>query len=233
MKLILLLSISIILNASILDDYNLLQAKRSYTNNQLDDAKKYYQNCETKTSKINYNLGNISYKQKNYKDAIKYYKSITDSKLKYKTLHNLGNSYAKLDNIDDAIKSYEDALKIKEDKDTKFNLELLKKKQQDKKKKEEQNKDKENNKNQKKQEDQSKKNQKSKNDQDEQSKQENKSKDNKKEQSKNKSQQSQNRELSKIEEKKWDKMLNKREINTLMIPMKSKKDNNEQNIKPW
>ncbi len=41
-----------------------------------------------------------------------------------------------------------------------------------------------------------------------------------------------NTDLSHLEEKRWTKMLNNRELNTLMIPLKNKGKKNE-NIKPW
>jgi len=59
--------------------------------------------------------------------------------LEAKKLHNVGNSYAKLGEIDRAIKAYKDALKVKFDEDTKYNLDLLKEKKEEQKQKNDQN----------------------------------------------------------------------------------------------
>lgn len=51
---------------------------------------------------------------------------ITDKNLSFEKFQNLVNTYANLNQIDKAINSYENALEIRFDKDTKFNLDLLK-----------------------------------------------------------------------------------------------------------
>lgn len=75
--------------------------------------------------------------------AINLYENIKSSNndLEFKRLHNLGNSYAKND-FQNAITNYENALKLKNDKETKENLELLKKALEDKKNKENKEQDK-------------------------------------------------------------------------------------------
>jgi hypothetical protein len=40
-------------------------------------------------------------------------------------------------------------------------------------------------------------------------------------------------ELSNIEEKKWQKILDSRGVNTLMTPIRTKGEKNENNINPW
>ena len=42
-------------------------------------------------------------------------------------MHNLGNTYVKLGKVPEAIKAYEDALLVKEDPATRFNLDVIKK----------------------------------------------------------------------------------------------------------
>ena len=102
-------------------------------------SKKDFKIAAHNFSKINddsarYNEANSLYKQKKYQEALDIYSSIKDKNLQFQKLHNMGNTLAKLNKIDKAIKCFEDALEIKEDKDTRYNLELLKK-LKDKKKK--------------------------------------------------------------------------------------------------
>ncbi len=73
-------------------------------------------------------MGDALYREGKYKEAIEVFNSISNKKLEAKKLHNVGNSYAKLGEIDRAIKAYEDALKVKFDEDTQYNLDLLKEK---------------------------------------------------------------------------------------------------------
>jgi Ca-activated chloride channel family protein len=243
---------------NIIDDINIYQA------NQLLDKKEYQKaydtldNISNKSDKIYYNMANTLYKQGKYKEAIKNYDKVKQTSLNYKKLHNLGNSYAKLKDYDKAIKSYEEALRVKNDKDTKYNLNLIKKKQQQdkeqKNKKDKKQKDKKDkNQNQKKDGDnkkskdkkskkkeengEKKKDIKEKKDNISKNHQENKKKkieDVKKDENNTTTQETlKNTDLSHLEEKKYQKLLNNRELNTLLIPLKTKGDKNAQDIAPW
>ena len=55
------------------------------------------------------------------------YNKISLKRLEYKKMHNLGNSYAKLNQVKRSISYYTKALEVKYDKDTKSNLDFLKK----------------------------------------------------------------------------------------------------------
>ena len=119
-------------------------------------AKEYYQNGEYKKSikmlnslddsfEKNYNIAQNYYKMGRYKEALLHYKrAFGEGVDEHNRLHNIGNCYFKLKEYDNAILAYEYALKLKEDKDTKYNLllaKLAKKKQnenKDNKKKKEQ-----------------------------------------------------------------------------------------------
>lgn len=125
-QLIFIFILNIYCFANVFDDYFLFQAQTRYKENNLKESLKYYKKIENKSDYILYNMGNILYKQKKYKEAITLYKKIDIKKLKYKTLHNLGNSYAKLDNYTEAIKFYEEALDINDNSDTKINLNFMK-----------------------------------------------------------------------------------------------------------
>ena len=254
---IIIASLFSILNADLIDDYNTYKAQDSYVKKDLDKSIEYYKKIDNKTDEIKYNLANDLYKQKKYDEAISWYSEIASKDLLFKKYHNLGNAYAMLNKIDTAIKNYEEALKIKNDKDTKFNLDLLKKKKKEQEKKDKKNKDK--NKDKKKQNSKEKD---QKDDMDEEDQKDKKTSSNpKKEQikekkdnvsnnqdkakkakqeelkkqdaKKTKEENINNTDLSQLEERKWSKMLNNKELNTLMIPLKNKGEKDEQNIKPW
>ena len=143
-KILILLNLfTLLLSASMLDFLDLKRAKEAYQQGNYKEAVKDWAKVDSDEAK--FNKGDALYRAKRYREAIDTFKSIKDEKLQFKKLHNLGNSYANIGKIDEAIKSYEEALKIKEDKDTRYNLELLKKK-----KREQQKKKKSNNNNQKK-----------------------------------------------------------------------------------
>ena len=257
---ILLLLFNMHLLASLLDFKYLSDAKQAYNDKNYTKAGNFY--GKVKSDEAKFNQANSLYRQKKYKKAIEAYKSINDSKLKAKSLHNIGNSYAKMSKIDEAIKSYEEALKIADDTDTRFNLEFLKKKKKKQEKKKQEKKKQEKKKQEKKQDkknkkDQSKKDQ-SKKDQSkqDQSKQDQKNSDkdksgkqkseDKKEKDKSKSDQKEKKveqnqakmaeqnqtqpPISNMEERKWQKMLNKRGVNTLMIPLNKGDRKNETNL---
>lgn len=131
MKIIIILLISLtLLNAGIFDFWNEKSAKDAY------NAKKYHESSEIlksiNTSDIKeYNLGNSLYKEGKYAQAREAY-SKAKSVDKATVFHNIGNSYFKENNMNEAIKAYEKAIAIRYDKDTKFNLDLAKKKKQQK-----------------------------------------------------------------------------------------------------
>jgi len=190
---------------------------------KLKEALQYYKKVENKTDAIHYNMGNIYYKEKKYKEAITSYQKIKKDILQYKKLHNLGNSYAQENKLTEAIQSYKEALKIKKDKDTLFNLELLEKKQQ------EQNENQSN-----KEENKPPKNDiQEKNETQKGKKEEITREDDEKQKTKVEEKVRKSNELSDLEEKKWSQMLENRDIKTLMIPMTKSGEKNDANIKPW
>jgi len=136
----LLLIFTIQAKAGILDWYYLDKAKNEYNNQNYTQSAKLYSKFNTDEAK--FNEADSLYKMKKYKEALKLYSEIKDKKLQEKIFYNKGNCYAKIGKIDEAIKSYEEALKLNpNDKDAKYNLELLKKhKKHNKSKKNQQNK---------------------------------------------------------------------------------------------
>lgn len=115
------------LKASIFDFQTIKDAKKAYENKNYNEAINKFENIDSSNER-NYNLANSYYKQKNYSKAIELYKQIKSDELNFNfsVLHNLANAYTLNSNYDEAIKSYEKALKLKNDKKTKENLELVK-----------------------------------------------------------------------------------------------------------
>ncbi len=134
-----LLVLATTLFGGLLDFRTLPKAAEAYAYDRFDEAAELYESIENKDDDLHYNLGNVYYKQNKYEKALGEYEQVSKEELKAKTLHNMGNTYYKMGQNDKAISSYKEALKLKEDEDTRKNLELAKKKKEEEQKKEEQN----------------------------------------------------------------------------------------------
>ncbi len=230
--LVLVFFVQVDTHAGIFDFVDIYEAKKSYENKEYKNAQKGFSKVGAK-----YNEANSLYKQKKYKEALEKYESIDElnGDKEQKRLHNIGNSYANLGKTDKAIKSYEEALKIKEDKDTRANLELMKKKKKEQEKKQKKQDDKKSKETKKEEQ----KKEKSKEQKDK--KQENKKPDEKKQNQKDKKsdekeqknsqakEEKEQKKMSEAEAKKWEKQMNKQKFKTK--PMKLKKG--EQNEIYW
>ena len=222
------------LNASSILDFNTIkEATQAYETKDYNKASNKFEKLDSDEYR-DYNLANSFYKTNDFDKAINLYENIKSSNydLEFKRLHNLGNSYAKKNDFQNAITNYENALKLKNDKETKENLELLKKALEDKKNKE----NKENKEQDKKQEpeknDDSKENQnKEKDENKEQNKENNKSKDTQKKQEEKNQSENQKQEMSNYEEEKWMKEIENQKTNSLLKKMESSKENSISN--PW
>lgn len=145
---------SVNLRADILDFMDLSEAKEAYKSEQYEKSAKLYEKYaeESKKGESYFNAGNSLYKQKKYEEAVNLYEKATfdDESLRAKNFSNMGNAYAKGQNLQKAVEVYEKSLKIEEDKDTRENLEevkkLLKKQKQNSKKSDKQNNKKDKNK---------------------------------------------------------------------------------------
>ena len=118
--------------ASAFEFQDIKQAKEFYQNKQYKKAEDIYKKLlkDGKSEpQLLYDLANTLYKEKKYKEALEYYDKIKsdDPDLEFNKFYNRGNALAYMKKYDEAIKSYEKALKIKDDKDARYNLELLKK----------------------------------------------------------------------------------------------------------
>ncbi|WP_455756794.1 VWA domain-containing protein [Sulfurimonas sp.] len=129
--------------AEMFDFKKLADAKRFYEEYDYNSSAKIYEEYATNTDngEAYYNLGNSYYKEKEYLKALSAYSfaRIEDKELRAKKLSNMGNALVRLgtrNTLERAIKHYEASLKLKEDKQTRENLEAVKKALKDAKDKE-------------------------------------------------------------------------------------------------
>ncbi len=131
--------------AGVLDFMDLNDAKSSYEAGDYEKSAELYKNYanESESSQSYFNAGNALYKAKKYKEAEESYSkaSFVDDDLRAKKLSNVGNTLAKQKELQKAVESYEKSLEIAEDKDTRENLEAVKKLIKEQEKQEDKNKD--------------------------------------------------------------------------------------------
>jgi len=215
-KILLFLMLTGSLWANLLDFKTIDQANEAYEKGHFQKSAILFGELKKDDPSIFYDRANALYKAKAYDEALKYYekaKGVDEST----RLHNIGNSYFQKQKLKLAIESYEKALKIREDSDTRHNLELAKRKQEEKKK----------NKKKKK-----KKKKKPKQKKDKKKKQKKNNKKNKKKNNKKKEPQKEKEAMRKRELNHMIKELSKKKMPTLMYQTNSKKgDHNEKN--PW
>jgi Ca-activated chloride channel family protein len=236
---------------------NINKAKEYYEKKEYGKAADEYRKISSSAQNY-YNLANSLYKSGKYKEAIKTYEKIVtdDNNLEYQKLYNMGNSFVKSNDLQKAKEFYEKALKLKNDKETKENLELVnkelekQKKKQDQKNKENKDDKKKDEKKDQKDQNSSKKNKENK-DQDKKQKEDQKNdsqknkKDEKKDQekkkddkqkgtqgeSKNQKQNMKKQPISDMEEAKWMKKLNDKKTPIFLQKMKTNKGNGDE--QPW
>ena len=134
--------------ASFFEFENIKKANSYYENKEYTKASDEYRKI-SQTPQSYYNLGNSLYKDGKYKEAIDIYSKIVtkDKELESKKLHNIGNSYVNSKMLEKAKEFYEKALKLKQDKQTQENLDMVNKELEKKKEKDKKdNKDKKENK---------------------------------------------------------------------------------------
>ncbi|MDD2907526.1 MAG: hypothetical protein PHH98_02690 [Candidatus Gracilibacteria bacterium] len=120
--------------------------EKYFIKDDLEQSLKYFKKAGDDFGK--YNEGNISYKNSDFSGAIINYESILNTNsndLLFRINHNLGNSYYRVgEKSDDTIKKasyekavlfYSGALNIREDKETRANLEFVLKKLEEEEKK--------------------------------------------------------------------------------------------------
>ena len=218
------------LQADIFDFQTIEKANRAYQNGDFKNSAKLFGSLKKEKSIVAYNKANALYKARDYDEALKEYahaKGVDEAQ----RLHNVGNCYFQKQDLDRAIEAYEKALKIREDADTRYNLELAKKKKKEKEKKKN-NKNKKKNKDKKKQD---KKNNQKKKDSDKpkKPKQDNKKKRDEKAEKPMTPEQKKREEMRKKELKHMMNQLSKKKMPTLMYQPNRKKGERDDNQKPW
>lgn len=111
----------------------LRDGNESYDSGDYATAEDLYRQSREKDSdlKSNYNLGNATYQQERYAEAIDHYMKAAQ-KAKNKTaesnaFYNLGNAHFQNQEIDEAIDSYKQSIRLNTDnKDAKYNLAMAK-----------------------------------------------------------------------------------------------------------
>ena len=123
-------------HSGILDWWEIAQAKNAYEKGDFAEATRLYEQVDIakKSDASAYNFANALYQTKQYEKALTVYEGIKEKRLEQQILHNKGNTLAKLGRTDEAIHAYETALFLKEDDDTRFNLQLLQQQKEQKSK---------------------------------------------------------------------------------------------------
>ena len=113
--------------ASMLDNYHLNLAYKSYKASDFNETKREIQQIKVRSLQSQMVLANTYYKQRAFKQAIQTYKSIrsTSPKIKQQLYYNIANAYAMLESYDKAKMYYTKALQLGEDPDAEHNLRLV------------------------------------------------------------------------------------------------------------
>ncbi|MEY3368686.1 MAG: hypothetical protein RI973_1841 [Bacteroidota bacterium] len=107
----------------------LRKADKAYKSGNYAEAEINYRKAleQQPTTKGSYNLGNTTYRQQRYDEALKHYEAAAadakDKDTKAKAYHNLGNAHFKAGNYEKSIEAYKNALRLNpQDQDTRQNL---------------------------------------------------------------------------------------------------------------
>ena len=127
------------IKASMLDFVELEKAKEAYEKQEYKKASEIYENYANKSQMGEgyFNAGNAYYKLKDYKKAVEAYERALFDRddMRAKNFSNLGNAYAKSGELQKAVDVYESSLELEEDKETRENLDRVKKLLKEKEKK--------------------------------------------------------------------------------------------------
>jgi Ca-activated chloride channel family protein len=100
-----------------------------------EEASKYYRDAEIEkpeSPELSYNVGNVTYRQEKYQDALeRYFKALNSDELEHQawSYYNLGNAFYRSGKYPESIQAYQKCLELTpEDEDAKFNLEFVRKK---------------------------------------------------------------------------------------------------------
>jgi len=114
-------------------DGNKLYAEEKY-----DEANNKYRDAlidSPESPIINFNIGDVQYKKRNFEEAVKSYEKSTSSdeiKVQSGSYYNIGNTFYKMGKLPESILAYKKALELNpEDEDAKYNLEYVRAKLKD------------------------------------------------------------------------------------------------------
>lgn len=113
--------------ASVLDNYHLNLAYKSYKDSDFNETKSQLEQVDVRSLQSEMLLANTYYKQRAFKKAIQTYRSIrsTSPYIKQQLYYNIANAYAMLESYDKAKIYYTNALQLGEDADARYNLQLV------------------------------------------------------------------------------------------------------------
>jgi tetratricopeptide (TPR) repeat protein len=108
---------------------HLRKADKAYKNGNYAEAEINYRKAleQEPAANSSYNLGNTTYRQQRFDEALKHYETAAadakDKSTKAKAYHNLGNAHFKAGNYEKSIEAYKNALRLNpQDQDTRQNL---------------------------------------------------------------------------------------------------------------
>lgn len=114
------------------------EGNKLYAEEKYDEANNKYRDAlieSPESSIVNFNIGDVQYKKRNFEEAIKSYEKSTSSddiSLRSKTYYNIGNTLYKMAKLPESILAYKKALELNpEDEDAKYNLEYVRAKLKD------------------------------------------------------------------------------------------------------
>ncbi len=114
------------------------EGNKLYAEEKYDEANNKYRDALIESPEspiVNFNIGDVQYKKRNFEEAIKSYEKSTSSddiSLRSKTYYNIGNTLYKMAKLPESILAYKKALELNpEDEDAKYNLEYVRAKLKD------------------------------------------------------------------------------------------------------
>ncbi len=114
------------------------EGNKLYAEERYDEANNKYRDAlieSPESSIVNFNIGDVQYKKRNFEEAVKSYEQATSSDdiiVQSKSYYNIGNTLYKMGKLPESILAYKKAIELNpEDVDAKYNLEYVRAKLKD------------------------------------------------------------------------------------------------------
>jgi len=114
------------------------EGNKLYAEEKYDEANNKYRDAlieSPESSIVNFNIGDVQYKKRNFEEAVKSYEKATSSDdiiVQSKSYYNIGNTLYKMGKLPESILAYKKTLELNpEDEDAKYNLEYVRAKLKD------------------------------------------------------------------------------------------------------